>query len=756
MSDSWGSAQFPHTMKLGSPVVDFLWFIHVLTQTPPKPRAMIFPNRLSPLMRKHLALNARSSLPRLPRPKPGESRPPSDRRIIEGGTVIIPGGSAFRDRAPPRMRPPVPLPRLAPSRPLDAVIREAVENVKTEDELMISRLRQGIDSPLETSSHVEPLLFSESPLDASTVSKNSRIINWIARLIKGSRVPLAQVLSHPEAAKLGISCPYTRPVCDRNAKYRTFDGTCNNLGNPLLGSAFTPFTREVGAEYTTDPITKRDDLPKTQGVSGQLKSPRDISQTVHQGPESKNEDSIWSMEFSLWGQFLSHDIADRAPIKGYNNSILKCCEQSHPTPRDVCVNIETQPGDIFRRFNNPCLGLSRSLEVTDINCRLGKREQLNQASSYVDGSAIYGISEARARRLRAGVKGDDRANVYAGLIAIETVWMREHNKVASELATLNPTWNDEKLFQETRRIIVALVQHITYTDYLQGVVGNDNMVAFGLNPEKDGYFTGYKNDADPSLSNAFVTSAMRFGHSMIRNSFSKRDRKYVSDGSPALNLKDIFFRSSVFLKEEDPLMRGFVADASTKCDRIMSDSLVNHLHQTTEGNGGDLAAINIQRNREHGIPSYNTYRLLYGLTPAKQFDTSPTRGFKDQTAETVNLFKLTYTTPDDVELWTAGLSEVPEAPDIAVGPLFAKMIARQFRELKRGDRFYFETNDPLLRFTPAQLNAIRDVRFSKILCNTMLFDTIQPNAFLVDTVPGNSRISCSLLKDLNLIHWKEQ
>lgn len=240
------------------------------------------------------------------------------------------------------------------------------------------------------------------------------------------------------------------------------------------------------------------------------------------------------------------------------------------------------------------------------------------------------------------VLGDDRANVYAGLIAIETVWMREHNRIASQLATLNPAWNDEKLFQETRRIIVALIQHITYTDYLQGVVGDSNMLAFGLNPQKTGYFTGYKSDVDPSLSNAFASSAMRFGHSMIRNSFSKRDRKYVSDGSPALNLKDIFFRSSVFLKDEDPLMRGFMADASTKCDRIMSDSLVNHLHQTEEGNGVDLAAINIQRNREHGIPSYNTFRRLYGLTSAQQFDTSATRGFKDQTAETVNLFKVAY------------------------------------------------------------------------------------------------------------------
>ncbi len=58
------------------------------------------------------------------------------------------------------------------------------------------------------------------------------------------------------------------------------------------------------------------------------------------------------------------------------------------------------------------------------------------------------------------------------------LWIREHNRVAGQLAILNPHWNDERLFDESRRIVGAEIQHITYTEYLPILLGKDVMTRY--------------------------------------------------------------------------------------------------------------------------------------------------------------------------------------------------------------------------------------------------------------------------------------
>lgn len=69
------------------------------------------------------------------------------------------------------------------------------------------------------------------------------------------------------------------------------------------------------------------------------------------------------------------------------------------------------------------------------------------------------------------VLGDIRVNQNPQLALLQTVLLREHNRIADKLCELNPKWDDEKLFQEARRILIAMHQQITYYEYLPEIIG---------------------------------------------------------------------------------------------------------------------------------------------------------------------------------------------------------------------------------------------------------------------------------------------
>ncbi|XP_063857269.1 chorion peroxidase-like [Scylla paramamosain] len=135
-----------------------------------------------------------------------------------------------------------------------------------------------------------------------------------------------------------------------------------------------------------------------------------------------------------------------------------------------------------------------------------RREQINQATSFTDGSVIYGSSKEESDELRAfsgGLlkvqrcpantqiltadtnqidcktsgrfkcfkSGDVRVNEHIGLAAMHQLFVREHNRIAVLLSDLNAHWTDEQVFQEVCRIVGATLQHITYTEFLPSILG---------------------------------------------------------------------------------------------------------------------------------------------------------------------------------------------------------------------------------------------------------------------------------------------
>lgn len=74
--------------------------------------------------------------------------------------------------------------------------------------------------------------------------------------------------------------------------------------------------------------------------------------------------------------------------------------------------------------------------------------------------------------------GDIRANEQVGLIAMHTIWMRKHNRLAKELKILNPQWDSDTLYHESRKIVGAAMQHFTYQHWLPIVLGKKGKEKF--------------------------------------------------------------------------------------------------------------------------------------------------------------------------------------------------------------------------------------------------------------------------------------
>ena len=257
--------------------------------------------------------------------------------------------------------------------------------------------------------------------------------------------------------------------------------------------------------------------------------------------------------------------------------------------------------------------------------------------------------------------GDGRSNEQMVLASMHTLFLREHNRIATALKNLNRHWNGEKIYQETRKIVGAVLQKITYEDFLPIIIGPDAL------PE----YRRYDSSINPGILNSFATAAFRFGHSLIRPAFDILDKGFNPTGDP-LPLRQLFFNNT-FIRTRgiDELLLGLLGNVSQRVDRELAKGLLNNLFERPGSPGLNLAALNVQRGRDHGLPGYNAYRRFCGFKDAKSFydtrDEIPSRHNREI------LSKLYNNDPNIADLWVAGLAETPAFPGL-VGQTFKCII----------------------------------------------------------------------------------
>ncbi len=323
------------------------------------------------------------------------------------------------------------------------------------------------------------------------------------------------------------------------------------------------------------------------------------------------------------------------------------------------------------------------------------------------------------------------------LIFCFSVFLREHNRIATEFGKLRPDWNDEKIFQETRRIIAAELQQITYDQFLPSILGQQAMKDYELElPADHSKHTTYNDKIDATIFNSFATAAYRFGHTLVNGLIKLyMDKDIVSQ----YNVRDNYLIPDRITNENhqglsgyDLILNGLIRQHSQAYDGEIHTDMTNHLFKTAEFVGSDLAARNIQRGRDHGLPSYHAFRQycnLQDLTENWAEDGRPA----DISQTAWNKLRLAgYTSPRDVDLYTAGLSEIP-VPGSLSGPTFVCLQGTQFQRLMKGDRFFFTHSDVSGAFSTEQLVALRGRTLGDIICENSALKEAPHNVFYVES-----------------------
>eukprot|EP00105_Crassostrea_gigas_P046468 XP_019930616.1 PREDICTED: eosinophil peroxidase isoform X2 [Crassostrea gigas] len=644
---------------------------------------------------------------------------------------------------------------------------------------ILTGLRQlkenGLDDN-ETESKNTNEILTKNTKEAERLSKIGLLSIEVAKRLKEQTgLSLSEVTSDTEVQRYIRSelCPM-EINCDqyKDSAYRSADGSCNSLDYPYRGAAVTPQPRYQPAQYDdglNSPRTtgkKGDKLPSTRLISNKLfRAPGDCTETDH----------ARTLMVMAWGQFIDHDLAF-TPVTQDDSSPITCCEEGAQS-RPECFPIPIPSDD--PRFTHSCMELVRSASAP---CQAGAREQTNEITSFIDGGVVYGDSiekwaelvdaqtggmlTSEGELLPAGGSckltneddfcqkaGDKRVNVVPSLGVTHLMFVREHNRIVQKLQKVRPDWDPDTLFQETRKIIGALLQQITYGEFLPSILREQDLVKYNLKLKRKRFSYSYDSSINPATKNVFNAAAFRFGHSQIPPTMAYVLHDFMTRLRP-LPMESTFKDPHMLVTQQGRLVpdlaRFIITSNSMKTDSQFEEAVRDHLFEESEGKGLDLGALNVQRGRDHGLPSYNAWRKWCGLPVATSFP-----DLQDISDNHKKILAELYSDVEDIDVYAGGIAEIP--PDGAsVGALFSCIIGQQFKDLKDGDRYWYE-NRGVEGFSSAQLQEIRKVKLAKIMCENLDVDPIQYDVFHVPSPSySNPWETCSSLPGINFSAWRRR
>lgn len=424
-----------------------------------------------------------------------------------------------------------------------------------------------------------------------------------------------------------------------------------------------------------------------------------VSQNSQFLPSEKGmSDAVWA-----WGQFIDHDLSltDSSPDNG--SADIKVLQQ-----RDVLF---------------PVIGFNRANHVIVD----GRREPFNEITSFLDASQVYGSDETRATWLRARrggflktsagnlmpfntaglpnlgedpdlfLAGDIRSNENVVLTSLHTLFVREHNRLASKISRSNLASGDEEIYQLARKIVGAEIQIITYKEFLPALLGE-----FAPDPED----ANFDPNVDPTIANEFSAGMFRIGHTLLSSDLQ------IGDTGSTIKLKDAFTNPQFIVDSPDNVGHMLFGLSQQRCQEVDShiiEDVRTFLFLPPPFSVGlDLAALNLQRGRDHGLPPYNDIREAYGLRRVTDFDeisSDPTICHK---------FRKAYDSVDEIDPWVGAISE-DHVQGANVGELMLTVLVDQFRRTRDGDWFFYTLDQDLKSMELLRVIDLNEVTFGRVI-----------------------------------------
>lgn len=514
---------------------------------------------------------------------------------------------------------------------------------------------------------------------------------------------------------------------------RALNGIGNNPLHPTWGAVGT-------SQLDAVPIGFTDGISTPSGID--RPNPRIISNNIFNQDgllmdQNRLSDYAW-----VWGQFIDHDIT----------LVVDNPAESH--------NIVIPMGDVYfdpAHTGTKEMHLSRSMYTPGSGTSTENHRKFpNGITSFIDASTVYGSDLQRANWLRTlsggklktssgnmlpyntttgqidgdidpfapemamanpyatnwFIAGDVRANENVLLTSMHTIFMREHNRICEELVDRYPTWLDENIYQMARKMVGAQIQSIVYNEWLPT-----------LGIDLPGY-SGYNLNVDPGIMNVFSAAAYRYGHTVISSDIIRLQKNGDIIPQGNIKLRDAYFQPDVLVSGGgvDPLLRGMATQVEQDFDTKMIGDLRNFLFGAPGSGGLDLAAMNIQRGRDRGLPDYNTVRRAFDLPKVESFEKLTSDPFLN------NLFRNTYQDIDNIDPWVGFLSEDHMEYSL-FGETVMKIVGQQFLNLRDGDRYFYQ-RDPFISST--NLEFIQSSSLAKIIMRNSEVVALQPNVFLAE------------------------